>query len=169
MSLYSRIEAFGRQPRPVSPRPLPAVVLGAKVYADGTPSDALRDRVAVGVGLFHAGHASGLVLSGGSPEAEVMRALARSVPDDHLRLERASRSTEENATFTAAMMAEREVLLVTCDFPLARATAWFRSAGFVVWPVPSPRRLSARDRRLAVGKEVLGFLRHPSLLAFLQS
>lgn len=169
MSLRSRIDAFGRRAPLFPPGPVPAVVLGARVYADGTASDALVDRVRVGVELFQQGHASQLVFTGGSPdtratEAQVMRALAAQVPDDAILLERSSLSTRDNARLTAAMLDAREILLVTCDFHLARATAWFRDAGFTVWPIPSPRRLSAADRRMALAREALGLLAHPRLL-----
>ena len=63
-------------------RPADAVVvLGARVYADGRPSDALADRVRTACQLYRDGLASKLILSGGPGdgaihETECMRRLA---------------------------------------------------------------------------------------------
>lgn len=153
------------------PQPLPAVVLGARVYGDGRPSNALVDRVTTGVALLKSGRASLLVLSGGTPdarpnEAAVMRALALSmgaVPEQ-LVLEAQSRTTAENAARCAELLEAREVLLVTCDFHVVRARAHFHTRGFVVWPVPSKRTLRPVDRWRVTLKEVAGLLRRPQLL-----
>jgi uncharacterized SAM-binding protein YcdF (DUF218 family) len=154
-------------------RPLTAVVLGALVHPDGRPSDALVDRVHVGVGLLHAGRAHRLILSGGArdsrpTEAETMARIAQSLgaAEAQLVLESASRSTFENAQRSAALLGEeKEVLLVTCDFHLARASAHFRAAGFKVWPVPSARSLRTSDRVRLTGKELAALLRRPWLIS----
>jgi uncharacterized SAM-binding protein YcdF (DUF218 family) len=156
-------------------RPLTAVVLGARVYPDGTPSPALVDRVALGVELLRRGLARRLVLSGGAPdarpcEAEVMARLAREAgaPADALVLEPKSRSTFDNARECAALLqagGDTEVLLVSCDFHLARAGAQFRAHGLTVWAVPSRRRLTVADRLTVTGREALSLLRRPWLLA----
>lgn len=73
------IHAFGltdyRRPAEV------IVVLGAKVYEDGTPSEALAERVATGVELYRQGYSKKLLVSGGigregHDEAAVMKRLA---------------------------------------------------------------------------------------------
>src|SRR5687767_692646 len=53
-----------------------AIVLGARVENDGTPSDTLYDRVLMGVELYKAGRARKLLLSGGNREPAVMKQLA---------------------------------------------------------------------------------------------
>ncbi len=168
--MFWRIHRFGQGRHPLPESPLPAIVLGARVFADGTPSQALVDRVRVGAALYQRGTASSLLFTGGSPdqrrtEAEVMLQLARDagVPRECCRLESASRSTYDNARFCAAEFPEREVLLVTCDFHLYRACAQFRAQGFTVWPVASRRRLSTVDRVRVTAQEVSSLLRHPSL------
>lgn len=169
----ARVHLLGRQPPRWPERPLPVVVLGARVFPDGTPSRALVERVRVGAALLAEGRGTVLVCSGGgagpSPEAEVMATLARAagVAAERLVLERESRSTFENARACAPLLAAlgaREVLLVTCDFHLARATAQFRARGFRVWPVPSPRQLPTWVRAVATGREVGALLRRPWLL-----
>lgn len=160
---------------PVLPEtPLPCIVLGARVFPDGSASDALRDRVVLGVELLHQGRATRLIFTGGTPdgrptEAAAMRAIALSagVPDERITLESASTTTLENAARCAELFTEREVLLVTCDFHLARASAIFREAGFTVWPVPSRRLLSRADRARLMTKETAAMLARPSLLKHL--
>lgn len=154
--------------------PLPTIVLGARVFADGRPSAALEGRVQTAVQLLREGRTSRLVLSGGRlgglpSEASVMARLAveAGAPPDALTLEDRSRSTFENASRCAALLDTREVLLVTCDFHLARATAYFRDRGFTVWPVASRRPLSAANRLMVTVKEVVAVLRRPRLLAHL--
>ena len=174
LALGLRIHRVAMRPTAWPPRVLPTVVLGARVFEDGTPSAALAGRVETAVQLFRDGKTTRLVLTGGSiagrpTEASVMSRLARTagVPDGALLLEDQSRSTFENALHTAALLDTREILLVTCDFHLARATAYFRDRGFTVWPVPSRRPLSAADRLMVTAKEVVGLLRRPRLLAHL--
>ena len=58
-----------------------AIILGAMVRPDGSPSPALRRRVEHGVSLVQTGKVGYLLMSGGAvrhpvPEAEVMRNLA---------------------------------------------------------------------------------------------
>ncbi|MFT3710295.1 MAG: YdcF family protein [Archangium sp.] len=150
-----------------------AVVLGARVYADGVASDALVDRVRVGVALLKEGRVERLILTGGSPdhrptEADVMAKIARELgaPAEALVLETKSRSTFDNARFSVALLepSEREIVLVTCDFHVARALAQFRAHRLTVWPAPSPRVLDTSTRLMVTFKEVIGLLRRPWLL-----
>ena len=168
LGVVARVHLVGQR-RPRFPSlPLTAVVLGAKVHSDGTPSHALVDRVQVAVRLLVEGRAQRLVLSGRTPEAETMARLAIEfgAKEDQLVLESRSRSTFENAARTAEVLrGEKEILLVTCDFHLARASAHFRRRGFLVWPVPSRRALTAGRRVLVTGKELAALLRRPWLIA----
>lgn len=177
VGLGVHVHRTGQRAPALPQRPLTAIVLGARVYRDGAPSPALVDRVALGVWLLVQGRARRLLLSGGSPdgrpsEAAAMARLARDAgaPLEALELEEKSRSTFENARECAALLRQRgesEVLLVSCDFHLARAGAHFRRHGFTVWPVPSPRRLTAVDRVMVTSKEALSLLRRPWLLRHL--
>ena len=122
--------------------------------ADGSPTPALAGRVLVGVSLARAGRASKLVFSGGSPdsrptEASVMRRLAleAGVAATSCAVEDRSRSTRDNARRCAELLPlEREILLVTCDYHLLRATRLFRAEGFTVFPVASHRQLGVAGR-----------------------
>lgn len=170
-----RVHAFGQRARRLPDLPRVAVVLGARVFEDGTPSDALRGRVALGVQLLQEGRASALLFSGGTPdrrpaEAHVARelALAAGAPADRLLVEASSRSTFENARESAALLrarGETEAILVTCDFHLLRATSHFVAHGLRVYPVPSPRPLAPGERAAATAREAAALLRRPWLLA----
>jgi uncharacterized SAM-binding protein YcdF (DUF218 family) len=97
-----------------------------------------------------------------------MARLARALgaPESALLLETQSRSTFENAAHSVESLGgQREIILVSCDFHLARATAHFRGRGLVVWPVPSPRALTTTNRLIVTLKELLALLRRPWLIA----
>jgi uncharacterized SAM-binding protein YcdF (DUF218 family) len=107
------------------------------------------DRMWFAARLYRAGRAPLVVLSGGadparSPtsEAEAMQRLLRDfgVPDSAMLLETASRTTGENAQFTAQLLGERRigrVLLVTSALHMERAKREFEAAGIEVIPAPT--------------------------------
>lgn len=108
------------------------VVLGCAVDDQGAPSPALKRRVEAGAALFHAHRAPILVLTGGRvrgrpAEAPGMaaHAVSRGVPTQALLLEDQSRSTRENAAFTARLIPGASVLIVTDAWHLPRARRVF--------------------------------------------
>lgn len=113
-------------------------------YADLSPA---ADRAWHAARLFHAGKAPLLVLSGGGgsvpgavPEAEAMRLFLQDlgVPAAAMLLEQDSGNTRQNASLSAALLAQRgitRVLLVTSALHMARASAHFEAAGLAVVPV----------------------------------
>lgn len=106
----------------------------------------------VALGLYHAGAAPRLLLSGGGagavPEAEVMRrlAVAAGVPESALLLDTRSANTVENALECACLLAVDRpgaVLLVTDAAHAPRAHLLFCMAGLPVRGVVSmPVRLA---------------------------
>jgi uncharacterized SAM-binding protein YcdF (DUF218 family) len=104
------------------------------------------DRVWYAARLYHAGKAPLLLLSGGSDptismtsEAEAMRLLLRDlgVPDTAMLLESRSRTTEENARFSGALLRQRgitTVLLVTSALHMKRAFRHWDAEGLQVQP-----------------------------------
>jgi uncharacterized SAM-binding protein YcdF (DUF218 family) len=80
-----------------------ALVLGAAVRPDGSPSPTLRRRTLQAAALWHRGEVAWIIPCGGlgrfpPAEAEAMRALLLSegVPPEAIRIEDRSRSTHEN-------------------------------------------------------------------------
>ncbi len=120
----------------------------------------LEERVGAAAALWRAGGAPRVIASGGitgratRAEAEIMGEALRAhgVPDDALVVERASRTTIENARETAALLAghERRVWLVTQPFHGRRAARVFRAEGLEphVWHIADS--LQYRDRVRAV-------------------
>jgi uncharacterized SAM-binding protein YcdF (DUF218 family) len=141
------------------------------------PSAALTRRLNHAIGLFEAGAAPLLLLSGGGtgpvPEAEIMRqqALARGVPDVALLVEPRSRNTVENARETSRLLLPRNgrrVLLVSDRAHLPRAALLFRLAGLRVtgWAgVRAPSILSELDAAVrefvALPRSLARALLHP--------
>jgi uncharacterized SAM-binding protein YcdF (DUF218 family) len=152
-----------------------AVVLGGAISTPSAsrPFPALTDssdRIWHAARLYRAGKAPLLVLSGGSdddaliPEAEAMRLLLHElgVPDAALLIEPRSRTTEQNARFSAALLRERgigHVLLVTSAFHMPRAAREFQAQGLRVTPVAVDHGEPLRWDRLAAWVPDAGALR----------
>lgn len=123
------------------------VLLGCRVTAGGLSGAAAR-RAARAAAAYREGLAACVLVSGGRAwdglvEADALAAeLERAgVPRSALLLERASRTTLENARLTAPLLVElaaRSVGLVSCDWHLARALWCFRRAGIAAEAVPAP-------------------------------
>jgi uncharacterized SAM-binding protein YcdF (DUF218 family) len=116
-------------------------VLGCRLFPGGRPSERLRRRVRLGVGLHREGAAPLIVMSGGGTgpvsEAAVMRDLAQEagVPETALLLDLESRNTFENAANTARLLqavGKSRVVLVSDRAHLPRAARLFRRAGLDV-------------------------------------
>lgn len=123
------------------------VVLGARAYADGTPSDALRDRVLTACELYHEGRAPRILMSGGPGDGElrecdVMRnlALEQGVADEDILLDPAgfdSRSTVRNTSRILGMDGLETVLVVSHGYHLPRLKMAFDSADLRAYTVPA--------------------------------
>lgn len=141
-------------------QPLDAiVVLGAPLGPGGALTPILDERAAAAAALWRAGGGRLVVATGGATRgagraeadalAEALR--ARGVAD--VVVERASRTTAENAQFTAALLAPlgaRSIWLVTQPYHGRRAARLFRAAGFDahVWHIADS--IEYRDRRRAL-------------------
>ena len=113
------------------------------------PEDLESSRLAAGARAWHAGRAPVVVLSGGGDngrsEARRMAfAIARlGVPASRVLLEERSRSTRDNARYTAELLERhrlRRVLLVTSSVHMPRAMLQFDRAGIDAIAVPVPER-----------------------------
>ncbi|GEK34206.1 YdcF family protein [Kurthia sibirica] len=107
-----------------------AIVLGAKIKANGVPSQALKNRLDAAYNYAKKYPQVQLILSGGQgadeneSEAVAMRnyLLARGMDEQRLILEDQSTSTYENIKFSMAKMLEpqQKTTIISNDFHLAR-------------------------------------------------
>lgn len=114
-------------PEEVPARPV-AIVFGAGLWRDGSPTPVLRDRVATAVGLYFAGKVDKLLMSGDNTtlyynEPGAMReyALELGMPDEAIVLDYAGRRTFDTCYRAKAIFGVQSAILVTQDFHLPRA------------------------------------------------
>lgn len=140
------------------------VVFGARAYADGTPSDALYDRIRTGCELVRTGFARRLVVSGGPgdgplDEPDVMRAwaLRAGIPSDAILVDHAGFNTRATVANTTAMFREHgihSVLAVSHGYHLARIKLAYQRAGVDVFTVPARQTRPLRRMPWYVTREV---------------
>ncbi len=145
-----------------------AIVLGARVYPDGTPSPMLADRLETGVRLYKMGKVKKLLLSGDHGQTEydevnVMLAyvLARGVPPWDVFTDHAGFDTYDTMYRAIEVFQVRSALIVTQEFHLARSVYTARQLGLEATGVvadiqPYTNELRFRVREwLARGKAIL--------------
>ncbi|HJZ11854.1 MAG TPA: ElyC/SanA/YdcF family protein [Acidobacteriota bacterium] len=126
------ITAIYAAARIFSPESVPsdrvAIVFGAGLRYDGSPTAILRDRVETAVQLYKAGKAEKLLMSGDNrvvdynePEAMRQYALSLGVPDEAIVLDYAGRRTYDTCYRAKAIFGVGSAILVTQDFHLPRA------------------------------------------------
>ncbi len=123
------------------------VVFGARTYADGTPSDALADRVRTACRLYLDRLAPKVIMSGGPGdgpvhETEAMRKLATSlgVPDQAIVVDTEGTNTRATVRNTCAMLdrlGARRVLVVSHFYHLPRIKMCYQQQGREVYTVPA--------------------------------
>lgn len=93
-----------------------AVILGARLYPDGSLSAAMRRRVDFACHLYHRGVVSRLLMTGGPTsavctEAERMAAHAREqgLPDKHLLIESQAMTTRDNARLACNLLLQARI------------------------------------------------------------
>lgn len=113
-----------------------AIVLGARVYADGTPSPMLIDRLETGVKLYKLGKVQKLLLSGDHgrtdyDEVNVMLryVVARGVPDQDVFTDHAGFDTYDTMYRARDVFQVKTALIVTQKFHLSRAVYTARRLG----------------------------------------
>ena len=145
-------------------RPADAVlVLGARTYADGTPSDALSDRVRAACDLYHQGLAQRLIMSGGpgdgaTDEPTAMARLAQElgVSRESIILDRAGLNTRASITNTAAICRDQRlsrVLAVSHFYHLPRIKLEASRADLDLCTVPAPQGYPLRKLPWFVARE----------------
>lgn len=123
------------------------VVLGASVYADGTPSGILQDRLDDGIALYFAGVAPKIIMSGDNGtasynEVRVMKqyAIARGVPSEDIFCDHAGFSTYESMYRAKYVFDCERIVVATQTYHLYRALWSAKSLGMQATGVPSDYR-----------------------------
>lgn len=120
------------------------VVLGASVFADGTPSGILQDRLDDGIALYFAGVAPKLIMSGDNGtasynEVRVMKqyAVAKGVPSEDVFCDHAGFSTYESMYRAKYVFGCERIVVATQTYHLYRALWSAKSLGMQAAGVPS--------------------------------
>ncbi len=106
-----------------------AIVLGAGLRRDGTPTTVLADRVRTAVLLYQSRKVRKILMSGsvsaGRDEAQAMRSLALElgVPDEDILVDREGVRTFETCLRAAEIFDINQALIITQRFHLPRAMA----------------------------------------------
>lgn len=145
------------------------VVLGHPAGADGSPSPAMREQVALAVQLYQVGVAPALLFTGGAVhnqhvEAQVMAGLALrlGVPAAAMVTETQARDTFENARYCRTIMQDhgwQDAIVVTTPYHVRRASRIFHLAGIphqMTYPAHSHELASWRERCRALRWDLLG-------------
>ena len=114
-----------------APHAQAAIVLGAGVHPDGTPSPMLFDRMLTGVSLYTTGKVDKLLLSGDDRQVEVMLAFAlqRGVPDKDIFTDHGGFNTFLSMYRAVHLYEVKNALIVTQDFHMPRAVYVARALG----------------------------------------
>lgn len=135
-AVTSRGKVF--QPTEV-PQSRAAVVFGAGLLHDGTPSPVLKDRVATAVGLYQAGKVEKILMSGDNrfvdynePAAMKEYAISMGVPEDAIVLDYAGRRTYDTCYRAKEIFGLQEAILVTQRYHLPRALFTCQGMGISV-------------------------------------
>jgi SanA protein len=115
-------------PESESPTERVAIIFGAGLRSDGTPTAMLRDRILTGADLYFSGKVEKLLMSGDNrfadynePESMRQFALLAGVPDQAIVLDYAGRRTYDTCYRAKAIFGIKSALLVTQKFHLPRA------------------------------------------------
>lgn len=124
-----------------------AVVFGAGLWRDGSPTPVLRDRVATAAQLYFSSKVEKLLMSGtnlvveyNEPEAMRQYALGLGVPDEDIVLDYAGRRTYDTCYRAKAIFQIEDPILVTQAFHLPRAVYTCRAMGMDAVGVPADQR-----------------------------
>jgi uncharacterized SAM-binding protein YcdF (DUF218 family) len=141
-----------------------AVVLGARAYADGRPSDALADRVRTGCQLYREGWVSKLIFSGGPGEGAIHEtesmkrmALQLGVPAEDIILDERgvnTRATAKNTEAICSGLRISRVLVVSHFYHLPRVKLTYQRDGWEVYTVPAKESYTLRQMPYNIAREV---------------
>jgi len=123
--VYTKNRIYGESE---SPTERIAIIFGAGLRQDGSPTAMLRDRVLTGADLYFSGKVEKLLMSGDNrfvnynePESMRQFALSAGVPDEAIVLDYAGRRTYDTCYRAKAIFGVKKALLVTQKFHIPRA------------------------------------------------
>lgn len=150
------------------------LVLGCRVYEDGTPSHMLEDRLRRSVELYSLGAAPKLLMSGDHGQREYdevgamkQYAVAEGIPSDDIFMDHAGFSTYESLYRAREIFGVEKVIIVSQGYHLYRALQIAGALGLEAYGVAADYRSYAgqfmRDIReiLARNKDVLTTIFQP--------
>ena len=151
------------QPTDVAPAPV-AIVLGAGLKSDGTPSDVLRDRLRVAADLYHAGKVRYLLVSGDNSTTNydeptsMLNHLVNegSVPSQVIFRDFAGRRTYDSCARAREIWGVDHAIIVTQTFHLPRALFLCAGQGIQVQGVSATLQPYVRDTYY-YAREVVAF------------
>lgn len=143
--IYARAHTYPTSTAPEAPV---AIVFGAGLTRNGTPTPVLQDRVTTAADLYFAGKVKKLLLSGDNrfldynePGAMQQFALKLGIPENDLVLDYAGRRTYDTCYRARAIFGVRQAILVTQDFHLPRALLLCNAMGIQAAGVSADRRV----------------------------
>jgi SanA protein len=143
-ALYSLPKTYNLQSAPSKPV---AIVFGAGLWRDGTPTTVLRDRISTAAQLYFTGKVQKILMSGDNStvdynEPAAMRefALGLGVPDEAIVLDYAGRRTYDTCYRAKAIFGVQQATLVTQGFHMPRALFTCNALGLNAIGVASDTR-----------------------------
>jgi vancomycin permeability regulator SanA len=144
-----------------------AVVLGARVYADGGLSDALADRMQTACQLYHDGLVKKLLVSGGPGdgaihETEAMKRMAiqSGVKAQDILVDTGGLNTRATVKDSQAILSQvhaSRVLVVSHFYHLPRIKMAYQRAGREVYTVPAKESYFLWKMPMFLAREVAAF------------
>lgn len=124
-----------------------AIVFGAGLWRDGTPTPILRDRIATAAELYFSGKVEKLLMSGDNrftdynePASMQEYAVSLGVPADDIVLDYAGHRTYDTCYRASEIFNVDEAILVTQGYHLPRAIYTCNKLGIRALGVPADRR-----------------------------
>ena len=127
------------------------LILGAKVYEDGSPSPSLADRLDRAIELYRLGKAPKIIASGdhGTEEYDEVNGmldylLDHGIPREDIFLDHAGFNTYDSLYRARDIFCVKSLLISTQDFHIGRSVYIGRRLGLDAWGVPMPDREAYR-------------------------
>lgn len=148
-TLIAKLYALSKtHPLSESPSAPVAIVFGAGLLRDGSPSPILRDRIGTASALYFAGKVEKILMSGDNryanynePKAMKEFALELGIPEEDIVLDYAGRRTYDTCYRARQIFGVEQALLVTQDYHLPRALMTCNALGLKAYGVKADQRI----------------------------